>query len=723
MALHKDFGLNILLEREDIPKDAKNIISNSLSKINKQIQRVQEDEAKYQSLFNESPIAFMEIDISDLIEYLDQLKIGNEHEFEKLLEKNQNEIVKLGKKLKLIHINETCLQLFQIDHKDEWSLEKIGDPQKGHPYFQNVLKTVLFTDSYFKDEIIAYTVPSREKIYILSKIYIFPPKKLFCTFIDVTPLKETENRIRESEQRFRRLFEDAPFPLMEFDFSDLKTYLNHLKVKQITNLEEYLNNHPELILNLANMVSLKHANSAALKLFEVEEISQWSFYEAGGTRFPFFIEFLETILEGHSDKEFRGIGQNAKGKDIHVLIKLLVVPGCEETFSKVLTSIIDITKLEEAEAEIKQSERKIRSIIEQSNDGIILVDETGRINEWNSAMVQLTDINSENAIGKYYWDVYKPLLPGHLTTSRAINLIVSRFNEVLKTGKASWIMRPIETEIFVNKSFKYIQLNLFPIKTQKGFMIGGIWRNITQQRQLETKMKEELLKFIIEEGQIYLIKEAEALLSREVFKDLLRIGYFGLVISRTPEKEYNKILDGDYDFIWMAETILEDKYTSLLQKIESSLETLPPKSVVLFDQLNYLIVKYGFNETLQCIFKLREIAILLGITIITSIDDEIIAIDQLRMFEKETKELKTRDLAKIPQVLLDILQYVYKNNNLGTRPSITDIVNDLGISRPTTRKRVNQLTTIGYLRETELGRRKVLEITQKGFNLFSLKEV
>ncbi|MFX0152493.1 MAG: PAS domain S-box protein [Candidatus Hodarchaeota archaeon] len=718
-----------LLEREDIPKDAKDIINNSLLEFKQKSKKLQEDEAKYRSLFNGSPIAQLESDLSDIISYLDQLKIRNLYDFERFIESNPNEMVKLGRKLKVIGMNEAGLELFQINTKDEWSLEKAGLPEKGHPHFKHILKTVLFCDteqSFYleaeKNELYLFTIPKREGIYLITKISFIPPHKLIVIFIDVTPLKEAEDRIRESKQKFRRLFEDAPFPLMEFDFSQLKRKLNQLKVKKITNLEEYLNTHPQFILILANLVILKQANLAALKLFGIEDISQWSFYEVGGTRFPFFLELLESISEGYIDKEFRGIGKNAKGEPIHVLIKILVVPGYQETFSKVLVSIIDITTLEEAKAAIRQSEQKFRSIIEQSCDGIILLDEEGRVIEWNAAIVQLTEIPTEKAIGRFFWDVYKPLLPGHLTTSRAINLIISRISEVLKAGKASWITRPIDTELFVNGSYKFVQFYLFPIKTRKGFMLGGIWRNITTQKQQEYKMKEELLKFNIEDGQMYLIKEAESLLSREVFKDLLKIGYFGLVISRTPEKEYYKILEEEFQFIWMAESALEQKYSSILEKVEAQLERLPPKSAVLIDQLNFLFTKYGFEKILQWIFKLREIAILLNVTIIISIDEEVVAIDQLRQLEKETREIETRVLADISQALLDILRYVYQSNNLGKRPSITDIVKDLGISRPTIRKRINQLTTKRYLREMEMGRRKGIEMTQKGFNLFSSKE-
>lgn len=386
MAQHIDFELTKLLKREDILKDAKDIITNSISKVGQVIQKLQEDEVKYRSLFNESPIAQIEFDLSDIISYLNQLKIRNLPDFVRFLENNPEEILKLGRKLKLVRMNETSLQLFQIDTKEKWTLEKIGSPHKGHPHFKTILNRVLYSDkerSFYlysdKNEMYLHTIPKKEEIYVISKFSFLPPQQLFGSFIDVTPLKEAEDRIRESEQGFRRLFEDAPFPLMEFDFSELKNELNNLKGKEITNLEEYLNSNPEIILNLSNMVILKHANSAALKLFEVEEISQWSFYKVGGTRFPFFIEFLESILKGHTDKEFRGIGQNAKGKDVHVLIKLLVVPGYEETFSKVLTSIIDITKLKEAEGRIRFSEEKLRNIIVHSKDGIILVDETGRM--------------------------------------------------------------------------------------------------------------------------------------------------------------------------------------------------------------------------------------------------------------------------------------------------------------------------------------------------------
>ena len=252
-------------------------------------------------------------------------------------------------------------------------------------------------------------------------------------------------------------------------------------------------------------------------------------------------------------------------------------------------------------------------------------------------------------------------------------------------------------------------------------MVGSIWRNVTKQKEIETKMRQELLKFNIDDQNIYFVKEADPILSREVLSDLIRIGYSGMIMTRTPEMECKEHFDLDFKHFWLAETVLEKKYSSLFQKMGVILEALPPKSVVLIERLDYLISKFGFNETLLFIYKLRETAIFLNLVIILSIDYQTITDDKLKLLEKETKEVETRVLAEIPLHLLEILRFIYTNNSNGIQPSYTQVANQLGMSRPTARKRIKNLTAIGYLRENQKGRTKVLELTLRGLNSFTLK--
>ena len=64
----------------------------------------------------------------------------------------------------------------------------------------------------------------------------------------------------------------------------------------------------------------------------------------------------------------------------------------------------------------------------------------------------------------------------------------------------------------------------------------------------------------------------------------------------------------------------------------------------------------------------------------------------------------------------EILRFVNGQNSLGINPSFTAISKHLGISKPTTRKRIKSLVYHGYLILSVKGRTKVVELTNKGRN-------
>ena len=64
--------------------------------------------------------------------------------------------------------------------------------------------------------------------------------------------------------------------------------------------------------------------------------------------------------------------------------------------------------------------------------------------------------------------------------------------------------------------------------------------------------------------------------------------------------------------------------------------------------------------------------------------------------------------------MFEIVELIFDKNNAGIKPSYTDIGSELGISKPTSRKRIRRLISAGYVVEIEKGNKKVLELTQKG---------
>ncbi|MCG3226118.1 MAG: winged helix-turn-helix transcriptional regulator [Candidatus Heimdallarchaeota archaeon] len=82
------------------------------------------------------------------------------------------------------------------------------------------------------------------------------------------------------------------------------------------------------------------------------------------------------------------------------------------------------------------------------------------------------------------------------------------------------------------------------------------------------------------------------------------------------------------------------------------------------------------------------------------------------------KPIETKIEGIIPEELFEVLMYIYQQNVSGNKPTISDVIEELNISRPTARKRTQNLIDEGYIIEAVKGRSKVLQITQKGKIVF-----
>ena len=155
-----------------------------------------------------------------------------------------------------------------------------------------------------------------------------------------------------------------------------------------------------------------------------------------------------------------------------------------------------------------------------------------------------------------------------------------------------------------------------------------------------------------------------------------------------------------------------------LKRIEERVMSNPSRSVILIDRLDYLVFKNEFMATLQFVYKLREISYFSNLIVLLSVDPTTLLNQDLRLLEKEAKELDSRYNTDLSEEMLAVLRFIDKMNNLGVKPSYSDLKKELEISLPTVRKRIKYLLISGYLNETLLGNRKALELSQKGRTLF-----
>lgn len=171
-----------------------------------------------------------------------------------------------------------------------------------------------------------------------------------------------------SEQRYRELFEQSPVSLWEEDFSAVKTYVDGLRAAGVTDLSSYLAEHPEVVLRCAQLVEVVQVNQATVEL--AEGTSEQDFLENLGDTFTsdtyeLFAQELVALAEGRTRFAGETVGRTLRGREVNYAIQLSVAPGAEETWSKVLISVSDITERKRAEEGLRAAEAKYRTLVEQ----------------------------------------------------------------------------------------------------------------------------------------------------------------------------------------------------------------------------------------------------------------------------------------------------------------------------------------------------------------------
>jgi len=83
----------------------------------------------------------------------------------------------------------------------------------------------------------------------------------------ITERKRVEERLRESEQRYRNIFETAGVSIWEEDFSEVKAAIESLKAQGVRDFRQYIAAHPEFVRQAVAMVKIVDVNDATVKLF------------------------------------------------------------------------------------------------------------------------------------------------------------------------------------------------------------------------------------------------------------------------------------------------------------------------------------------------------------------------------------------------------------------------------------------------------------------------
>ena len=155
-----------------------------------------------------------------------------------------------------------------------------------------------------------------------------------------------------------------------------------------------------------------------------------------------------------------------------------------------VTTWQDITDKKKGEELLRRSEERLRLLIENSKDVVIMADLEGSLIYYNGPPEY--GITAEEVLGKNPFSIFEPAIAASL---------MNQLKLVIKSGEALTFENNIPGR---GESFWFLN-QMYPIRDEKGRMIavGLIARNITERKQAEEALRESAEKFKALVGELH----------------------------------------------------------------------------------------------------------------------------------------------------------------------------------------------------------------------------
>jgi PAS domain S-box-containing protein len=215
------------------------------------------------------------------------------------------------------------------------------------------------------------------------------PAAILETNNDITERKRAEESLRESERRYRHIFQTAGVSIWEEDFSQIEAAIDDLKAQGVRNFRQYLAGHPEFVRQATSMAKILDVNDVTVKLFGARSkdellVSLHKVY-LPETEEVFAGELI-AIAEGRTSFESETVLQTLKGNRLAVLFTITLPPQPAK-LNSVLVSITDITERKRAEEALSKAQTELAHITRVTTMGELAASIAHEINQPLAAVV------------------------------------------------------------------------------------------------------------------------------------------------------------------------------------------------------------------------------------------------------------------------------------------------------------------------------------------------
>jgi len=195
-----------------------------------------------------------------------------------------------------------------------------------------------------------------------------------ATVLDLRPEHMARTALRESEARFRTLFENVPVAVLEKDYTEVVSWLETVRAEGVVDLRGYLQDHPAALTTQFARGPVTAANRTALQRLGLPDVVTYNRMMA--ERIPpqilrSFQRELEALWEGRTTMTCALDYPRSEGRMGHSLLHWSVpLLDGQPDRRRALLVFTDLTELHAAEERLRVNEEQSRLALRGFNIGI-----------------------------------------------------------------------------------------------------------------------------------------------------------------------------------------------------------------------------------------------------------------------------------------------------------------------------------------------------------------
>jgi PAS domain S-box-containing protein len=371
--------------------------------------------------------------------------------FDYILKFANDIIILIDKELNIVEANDRALEFYQYSRKEflGMNIEKIRAPESLSQLPFN-LRTVNENESATFETVHKRKDNTTFNVEISSRIVLIEGAKYYQTIgRDITERKRIESTLIESENNFRKIFEESPFSILltSKDYSIIRANLS------FCNFIGY--NEDELrLFTFRNFTHPDYINTDEIGLIQLvsEKIPIYKTEKR-------YIRKDESIVWGSTS--------------------VSIIRNKKDEVQFFLVMIEDITSRKRAESDLENSVSLLKATFESTEDGLLVVDASEKIVQYNQKFVDMWRIPLEL------------LIPGE--DNNALDYVKGQLKNpdtFLESVKQLYI----EPEATSSDILDFIDGRIFESYSQpqkvNGRCVGRVWsfRDITTRKRAEAEL-------------------------------------------------------------------------------------------------------------------------------------------------------------------------------------------------------------------------------------------